>query len=341
MALSGPLPDFSGYFEKESMGIVVHSYWSRWNSKVQSERFPAFQNAKQLMAHCHEIGAGGVQVGVNGWTEPFADELKALREKTGMFLEGSISLPQTEQETEKFENEIIIAKNAGVQVFRTVCLSGRRYENFQSKEEFEDFKQHSIASLKRASVIVAKHQVKLGIENHKDWKAEELVGLIKMLDNDYVGATIDFGNNLALMEDPNEVIDILAPYAFSTHIKDMGLKEYEEGFLLSEVPLGKGIVDLESAVEKCKKYNSDIRFSLEMITRDPLEIPCLTKGYWATFPEAPASVMLEMLKLVKGHEFPSDLPKVSHLTGEEKLELEEKNILKCLAYSKEALKIGA
>lgn len=341
LALSSPIPDFLGYFEKESMGIVVHSYWSRWNSKVQSERFPAIQDAKQLMKHCHEIGAGGIQVGVSGWTNSFAEELKSLREKTGMFLEGSISLPKTDQESERFENEIRTAKNAGVNVFRTVCLSGRRYEDFKSKEAFEIFKMASIASLKRASNIVAKHQVKLGIENHKDWKAEELVDLIKMLDNDFIGVTIDFGNNLALMEDPNQVIEILAPYAFSTHIKDMGVKEFDNGFLLSEVPLGQGIIDLKSAVEKCRKYNPDIRFSLEMITRDPLEIPCLNEEYWATFPEAPASVMLEMLQLVKEKEFPGNLPKVSHLTGEQKLEMEENNILKCLEYSKETLKIGA
>jgi sugar phosphate isomerase/epimerase len=341
LALSSPLPDFSEYFEKEAMGIVVHSYWSRWNSNVQSERFPAFQDAKQLMLHCYEIGAGGIQVGVGAWSDSFAYEIKSLKEKRGMFLEGSISLPQNDQDSERFENEVKIAKSAGVEVFRTVCLSGRRYEDFKSIEEFEDFKKSSIAALERASKIVAKYQVKLGVENHKDWKAEELVDLIKKLDNDYVGVTIDFGNNLALMEDPNEVIELLAPYAFSTHIKDMGIKEYENGFLLSEVPLGEGIVYLKKAVETCKKYNPDIKFSLEMITRDPLEIPCLTKEYWATFPDAPASVMLEILKLVKEKEFEGALPKVSHLTGEQKLELEEKNILKCLAYSKNTLGIGA
>nr|WP_290938706.1 hypothetical protein [Haliscomenobacter sp.] len=85
------------------------------------------------------------------------------------------------------------------------------------------------------------------------------------------------------MEDPMEVITTLAPYAFSTHVKDMGLGEYEQGFLLSEVPLGSGVVDLSAAVALCKKMNPGITFNLEMITRDPLEIPCFSEGYWPTF----------------------------------------------------------
>ena len=37
-----------------------------------------------------------------------------------------------------------------------------------------------------------------------------------------------------------EVVEALAPRAFTTHFKDMALEEYEQGFLLSEVPLGTG-----------------------------------------------------------------------------------------------------
>ncbi|PRY85890.1 sugar phosphate isomerase/epimerase family protein [Mongoliibacter ruber] len=335
--LAVPFPHFSQIIASNSMGIVVHSYWSRWQSKADSQQFPAFENALQLLNHCKSIGAGGIQVGVQNWTEDFATNIQ--KEKEGMFVEGSISLPKDKTDVSRFEHEILTAKKAGVEVFRTVCLSGRRYENFHSKNEFEAFKQASIQSLKLASKVVSKHQVKLAIENHKDWRAEELVDLVKMLDNEYVGVTIDFGNNLALMEDPNEVIEILAPFAFSTHIKDMGVKEDEKGFLLSEVPLGQGIVDLGKAVETCKKHNPEIRFSLEMITRDPLSIPCKTEEYWATFPELRSS-SLETMNLIRQNEFEGELPAVSHLSTEEKLSFEEENILKCLQYSKETLNIG-
>jgi 3-oxoisoapionate decarboxylase len=90
---------------------------------------------------------------------------------------------------------------------------------------------------------------------------------------------------LALLADPGEVIRALAPYAFTCHIKDMAVQEYEAGILISEVPLGEGIIDLKRAVELLRRSRPKVTFSLEMITRDPLRVPCLTERYWATLPE--------------------------------------------------------
>ena len=67
----------------------------------------------------------------------------------------------------------------------------------------------------------------------------------------------------------------------------MGLEEYRDGFLLSEVPLGTGILDLARVVQIVRKAQPEIRLNIEMITRDPLKVPCLTERYWATFPDLP------------------------------------------------------
>ena len=63
------------------MGVVVHSYGNRWQSKVHSQKYPGFSNAIDLMEHCHKIGAGGVQVIVRDWTADFAKKLRDKREK--------------------------------------------------------------------------------------------------------------------------------------------------------------------------------------------------------------------------------------------------------------------
>lgn len=146
--------------------------------------------------------------------------------------------------------------------------------------------------------------------------------------------TLDFGNSISLIEDPMEVIATLAPYAFSTHVKDMGLERYDDGFLLSEVPLGKGILDIPHIMAECKKHNPAVNFSLEMITRDPLEIPCLKQEFWEVFNGVSGAEFARTLRLVKDHPYGGPLPRVSHLTPEERLAEEEKNILECLAFSK-------
>src|SRR5690606_691553 len=143
----------------------------------------------------------------------------------------------------------------------------------------------------------------------------------------------------SLLEDPMEVIRTLAPFALSTHVKDMGVRSYEDGFLLSEVPLGTGIVDLKEAVGLCQKYNPSVTFSLEMITRDPLQIPCLEESYWATFENPPAQDLAKILRLVRDQTYPNALPQVKNLDPEQRLAFEEENVVKCLDYSRANLSL--
>ena len=324
-------------FRERRMGIVVHSYGNRWNSKVESKNYPGFLNALELIDHCHQIGAGGVQVVVKDWSADFAKKVRDQREKLGLYIEGSIGLPGKSEDVLRFEQEVINAKEAGAMVLRTVASSGRRYEVFHSKQEFQDAVSKALTTLQLAEPILNKHKVKLAVENHKDWRAAELASMIKQLSSEWIGVTLDFGNSIALMEDPKEVIQTLVPYVFTTHVKDMGLEEYPDGFLLSEVPLGKGILDLPKIIADCEKHNSNVTFNLEMITRDPLQIPCLKSDYWATFDQVPGSDLARTLRMVREHKYPDKLPRVSQLTAEEKLAVEEENIISCLSYSRNNL----
>jgi 3-oxoisoapionate decarboxylase len=340
LTLSTSFSRFPEFLKEIPMGVVVHSYGNRYGSTLKSHKYPGFQDALEFMRHCHSIGAGGIQTGVSSWAEDFAKKVREEREKLGMYLEGSIGLPKNTDDLIRFEKEIKLAREAGATVIRTVCLSGRRYENFKTKTDWEAFKLSSIKSIQLAEPVVKKYQVKLAIENHKDWTAAELAELIQNLGSEWVGVTLDFGNNVSLLEDPMDVIRILAPYAFSTHVKDMGVKPYIKGFLLSEVELGKGILDLKEAIRLCRLYQPQVTFSLEMITRDPLEVPCLEESYWVTFEEMKASRLANALRRVRDHSFQDALPQVKNLSQEEKLAYEEENVQKCLEYSRKVLLNG-
>ncbi|MFD1144269.1 sugar phosphate isomerase/epimerase family protein [Larkinella insperata] len=335
MALA--LPKQPVFLKDVPMGVVVHSYASRWNSKTESQKYPGFTNALELIDHCKSIGAGGVQTVVKDWSADFAKKVRDEREKTGLYLEGSIGLPKNAGQVAAFEQEVINAKEAGATVLRTVCSTGRRYENYHSPEDWQTLKKNALASLQLAEPVLRKHKVRLAVENHKDWRADELVGILKQINSEWIGVTIDFGNNLALLEDPMLLVETLAPYAFTTHVKDMGVEEYPDGFLLSEVPLGYGILDLPKMVAICKKYNPAVTFNLEMITRDPLEIPCRKEAYWTTFGGIPKTEMDRTLRLVKQHSYKAGLPRFAQLPAEERLAAEEKNILSCLSYSSNKL----
>jgi len=334
-ALAWPMTP--AFFNTAAMGIVVHSYASRWNSKIESKKYPGFVNAIDLLEHSHEIGAGGIQVVIKDWTLDFGKKVRERREKLGMYLEGSLGVPSKPEDVVKFEQEVIAAKEAGAQIIRTVCTSGRRYEVYHSPTDFDDARKKALTSIQLAEPILKKHKVKLAVENHKDWRAKELVEIMKQVDSEWVGVTLDFGNSIALMEDPMEVITTLAPYLMTTHVKDMGLDEYEDGILLSEVPLGKGILDLPKIFSICNQHNSKTTYNLEMITRDPLQVPCLKDDYWATFGSVGGTELARTLRMSRQHKFEPSLPRVSQLTGEEKLAAEEQNIIECLDYSKKTI----
>lgn len=319
-------------YKGTKMGIVVHSYAFRWQSKMSSNKFFPFKDALDFLDHTSEIGAAGIQVMVNGWDTAFAKKVRDRREKLGLYLEGSIGMPNKAEDVTAFEQTVINAKEAGATVLRTVTSTGRRYEVYHSMAEVEDFQKKAMDSIHWAEPILKKHKVKLAVENHKDWRAPELAAAMKQLSSEWVGVTLDFGNSVSLLEQPMDVINTLVPYVVSTHVKDMAIEEYEDGFLLSEVPLGEGFVDLDKAFALCKKNNPDVKFSLEMITRDPLQIPCRTQGYKDVVGDDESALKKILAKQKQ------KLPRVSQLDDEGKLAVEEKNIIESIDYSKSHIK---
>jgi sugar phosphate isomerase/epimerase len=246
-------------------------------------------------------------------------------------------LPKDREDGERFTAEVRSAREAGVTILRTVLFGGRRYEQFASADDFRRTAEKAEQSVKLAEPIVAKHDVRLAIENHKDYRSGELLDLLKRLDSKHLGVCVDTGNSIALLEDPLETVRLLAPRAFTVHLKDMAVAEYENGFLLAEVPLGEGFLDLPKTIALLRRAQPDIRFNLEMITRDPLRVPCLTDKYWATSANVPGRTLAHMLTLVRKHK--KALPRISGRPSKEQLAIEEDNVRKSLAYARKHLEL--
>ncbi len=331
------LPAFSKLIGNTPFGVADASYMMRRFQNLESEKFPPFTNALEMIDHCSSLGFGGMQVGVAGWDPDFSKKILKRKDELDIFLEAQISLPKNEEDTMRFESEVKAAKETGIDIFRTACLSGRRYETFETMTDFLNFKVNSVKSIQRAEPIMRKHKVKLAVENHKDWRANEFVEILKNLGSEWVGVTLDTGNNVSLLEDPMYVVKTLAPYSFSVHLKDMAVAEYEDGFLMSEVNLGDGYLDIEGMIETIKSHNPGIRFNLEMITRDPLKIPCLTEKYWATFDQISATDLANYLHKIRNIKIKNALPVVSDKTVDEQLKLEVENNRISLNYAKQNL----
>jgi 3-oxoisoapionate decarboxylase len=314
------------------LGVAAYSFHVRLAAE-RAARKSGLADPLVLLDHCHGLGAGGIQTGLGVRDAAYLAALRKKADGHGMFLEGQISLPRDPAGVERFTAEVRTAKDAGVTVLRSVLLGGRRYETFDTAAAFRQWADRAYRSLTLVEPILARHGVRLAFENHKDYRASEVVPVLQRLGSRFVGICVDTGNNLALLEDPHETVAALALWAVTVHLKDMAVAEDADGFLLSEVPLGEGILDLPKVVAVLKQAQPGIRFNLEMITRDPLKIPCLTDKYWATFADVPGRDLARTLALVRRCAAKA-LPRTSHLPREQQIAAEEENVRKCLAYAR-------
>jgi sugar phosphate isomerase/epimerase len=163
--------------------------------------------------------------------------------------------------------------------------------------------------------------------------------LLEKHSSEYLGVCLDFGNNISLLDDPMHVVEKLAPYAVSTHLKNMAVEPYGDGFLLSEVLLGDGFLDLQRIISLVRQSRPKTRFSLEMITRDPLKVPCLNDSYWVSFPDRNGLYLARTLKFVQKQR-PQSLPRISQLSRDAQIQTENENVIACLRYAREHLDLG-
>jgi len=99
---------------------------------------------------------------------------------------------------------------------------------------------------KEAVKVAEEYDVKLAVENHIDYTADECVELLDRVCSPYLGLNLDTGNFLRLLDDPVEGAKKLANRVYATHIKDLkpvkGL-DAREWYFFSSTPVGEGLVD--------------------------------------------------------------------------------------------------
>jgi sugar phosphate isomerase/epimerase len=297
--------------------------------------------AEKFIEFCKSFGAGGGQMDFAQLTSTEPDYLKRIRaalDASNMFLELSFSSRLLE-DAAALGRACTAANQLGVTRLRIALLNGRRYEDFDGLKQWKGFVSHSKQLLARIEPILKQHRLVAGIENHKDWTADELVEILRRFSSPHLGACVDFGNNMALLEDSLEVARKLAPYAVTTHVKDMAVSPYDTGFYLSEVPLGEGVLPLAKMIDSLTKQRRDIHLCLEMITRDPLKVPYLEDKYWATY-EARDNARIEKFKaLVSQKAASTPLPRVTGLAPAEMLAAEDDNIRRSAAYARATLRL--
>jgi sugar phosphate isomerase/epimerase len=186
--------------------------------------------------------------------------------------------------------------------------------------------------------------VRIAVENHAgDMQAWELKELIEAAGRDFVGATMDAGNATWTVEDPLVNLEILAPYALTTGIRDTAVWETPTGATSMWANMGRGVVDWPTYVQRFRTLCPQTPFVLEIISyKWSRESNYLEPGFWEKFPRARAEEFARFVALAKrGQEFrlPPGRP-----AGPASLELEQAqqrfDLEQSLDYCRQVLGLG-
>jgi 3-oxoisoapionate decarboxylase len=337
LAAASAMPAFGADRPQSPLGVAqtaLGHYFRKQRGDNPAVRGPADPFA--TVDYVRSLGAGGVQMAL-----PLDTDIKKLRgalDHHKMFFEGDIRLlDKPGDDTAAFEKGLRMYKELGAPCVRTVCFVGRRYENFSTLQQYKDWKANALAVLDVCVPIADKVGIPLAMENHKDRVVDEEVEVLKKYSSANFGALVDFGNNISMCDDPVEVINKLAPYVKSCHMKNMAVQNYADGFLLSEVLFEDGFLDIPALWAVLKKSNPKLLAMHELITRDPLKVPVLTDKYWVTWPDRSGKYLADTIRLVNANASKKPLPVISTLSVEEQFQAEESNNIRCFEWAKKTL----
>lgn len=230
---------------------------------------------------------------------------------------------------------IRLAKDLGSPVIRVVLGGG---EDRKSAGGIEARIAETVKVCQACRTRAVDAGVKIAVENHAgDMQAWELVTLIEAAGKDYVGANVDSGNACWTLEDPLANLELLAPYALSTSLRDSMVWESEKGAMVQWTAMGEGCVDLKMYFARFAELCPQVPVHIETISGFAREFAYLNPEIWKAFPKARASEFARFVALAKrGKAIPS------HKSADAKAEqdYQKGELERSIRYCKETLGLG-
>lgn len=236
------------------MKIGIDSYcYHRFFGEVYEDQDRPTKNMTvgDFLARAKELDVDGVSLEtcfLESLDDGYIKELKAQLDEYGfdrVFAWGhpdGLERGLNDEEFSKMKKLIPSAQLLGADVMRVTGSSFTwRHENH--KEQIARLKKQ----FKEAVKIAEDCGVKLAVENHIDFTANEIMELVVAVDSPNFGVNFDTGNFLRLLDDPVRGMEILAEHTFAVHLKDLQVNNVEatpaDWFFFSGVPVGQGLVD--------------------------------------------------------------------------------------------------
>ena len=197
---------------------------------------------------------------------------------------------------------------------------------------FEKHIENTIAVCKSLRDHDGRHGIKIAVENHAgDMQALQLKQLVEEAGTGHVGALLDPGNATWTLEDPLHTLEVLAPYAVTTGIRDSRIWLDDAGINVLWVPMGKGNVEIDKWAKRFGELRPDLPFSLEIINlASPRKFAVHDPKFWEHYRDVPAWVYEGFLAIARRGE-------PYEAAAGEPVEKERREVAADMAYSRRLL----
>jgi len=138
----------------------------------------------------------------------------------------------------------------------------------------------------------------LALENHDHFKCSEIVDIMNIVNNPYVGVCLDTVNSFGALEGPEQVINMMAPYTVNLHFKDFDIFRVSNkmGFIIEGRPAGEGRLDVDMILKSLRDCHRDPDIIVELWTpfEDDVVSTIKKEASWA---EKSVAYLKEKLKM--------------------------------------------
>jgi 3-oxoisoapionate decarboxylase len=244
-------------------------------------------------------------------------KVRAHAEKLGIALElGMRSICPTSKAfdaaqgtaEQQIERMLVSAKTLGSPIVR--CFLGTSNDR-SGPIPIEGHIENTIRVLRNIRSKVIDSGLKIAIENHAgDMQGRELKTLIEGAGTDFVGACLDSGNPLWVLEDPHVTLEALAPYVLTSHVRDTIVWRIPEGAAVQWVRMGDGNIGIDSYVKRYLELCPGKALTLEIIVTGPRKYPYFDPKFWDAYRNVPASNFARFVSLVDKGVAPPAAPPV-------------------------------
>lgn len=205
------------------------------------------------------LGLDGVQINVEGDDlahlgndDPgFLREVQATIEDLGLFVE----LDTCDTNPRNLIRVLEICNALGADKMRVYSSVGG-----DVKEELMKAAENFL----QVVPLCADYGIKIAYENHEFESSQDILGVVHLVNSEFVGTHVDVGNSMMMWEDPIDAITAMAPHAVSTHFKDHVVVMLNHKPMIIGVPLGKGNIDLAESFRILAEQSPLDRINIEV-----------------------------------------------------------------------------